>query len=80
MCYNNIIYGSDRLSAEVEARCRQQSSVAKVEYNWAGKGFSSDNKFKVDSSFGDALTLEVKATDTSGTEFKITLEALNFLW
>ena len=27
MCYNNIAYGSDRQSAEVEAVCRQHSSV-----------------------------------------------------
>ena len=80
MCYNNIIYSSDRLSAEVEAVCRKQSSVAKLEYNWAGKGYSSENKYSVDSSFSDTLSLAVKATDSSGTEFTITLEALNFIW
>ena len=79
-CYNNIIYSADRLSAEVEAVCRKQASVAKIEYNWAGQGFTSESKHSVDSSFADALSLEVKATDSTGTEFTITLEALNFLW
>lgn len=71
VCYNNIIYSSDRRSAEVEARCRQHSSIAKVEYNWAGKGFTGSSTHSLDSSFKDALTVVVKATDKDGNEFTV---------
>ena len=80
MCYNNITYASDRQSAEVEAVCRQHSSVQKLEYNWAGQGFTSESKFSADSSLNDALSLVVKATDSDGAEFTITMESLNFIW
>lgn len=80
MCYSNIIYAADRLSAEVAAVCRTHSSVVKTEYNWGGQGFTSEGTHSVDSSFADALSLEVKATDDSGTEYTVDMEAVNFLW
>jgi hypothetical protein len=39
VCYNNIVYSHDRLSATVEARCRQHSSIVDVKYNWNNEGF-----------------------------------------
>jgi hypothetical protein len=80
VCYNNIVYSSGRNSAQVEARCRQHSSITKMEYNWNNKGFTSSSIFSVDSSFANALTLVVKATDASGTEFTYQPESPNFLW
>jgi alpha-amylase len=50
VCYNNITYNGDRSSAEVEARCRQHSSIAKVEYNWADTGYSSKSTFSATGS------------------------------
>ena len=51
-----------------------------MEYNWNNKGFTSSSIFSVDSSFANALTLVVKATDASGTEFTYQPESPNFLW
>jgi len=34
MCYSNIVYNAARTSATVEMRCRQHSSITKVEYNF----------------------------------------------
>ena len=39
MCYNNIKYNSGRTSATVEVRCRQHSSITKVQYNFNNEGF-----------------------------------------
>lgn len=80
VCFNNIIYNSDRTSAEVEAKCRQHSSIGKVEYNWADSGFQSSSKHSLDSSFDKALTLVVKATDNDGNEFTVQPESPNFIW
>ena len=80
VCYNNIIYSSDRQSASVEARCRQHSSIVDVQYNWNNEGFTSNKSYSVGTSFAAALTLVVKAVDQSGAEFTITPEAPNFLW
>lgn len=33
-CYNNIVYSGDKQSANVEAVCRQHSSISQMEYNW----------------------------------------------
>ena len=80
VCYNNIIYSSDRKSATVEARCRHHSSIVDVKYNWNNEGFKSNKSYSVGTSFAAALTLVVKAVDHSGAEFTITPEAPNFLW
>ena len=45
MCYNNIVYNSGRTQATVEVRCRQHSSVNKVQYNFNNQGFGDSNKF-----------------------------------
>lgn len=79
-CYNHIKYSTDRSSAEVEARCRQHSSITKMEYNWNGKGYKSDSTYLVDQNMKDALSLTVKATDNEGTEFTVSLESPNFMW
>lgn len=79
-CFNKIVYNSDRSAADVEAVCRQHDSIEKVEYNWAGAGFVENSTFSLDSSFEDALSLTVKATDGSGSEFEITLQSPNFIW
>ena len=39
MCYSAILYFNDRKSATVEIRCRQHSSIVKVEYNFDDAGF-----------------------------------------
>mgnify|MGYP000123771809 CR=1 FL=1 len=79
MCYNHIQYTEDRQSATVTARCRQHDSVSSLEYNWNDEGFQGENTRTVDSSFSDALSLSVKASDGS-TDFTIDLEPLNFVW
>ena len=80
MCYNNITYDSSRTSATVEAVCRQHSSVYKLEYNWNAEGFLCENTYDVDSSFAGKLSLIVRATDSDGTEYTITMEPLNFIF
>ena len=40
MCYPEITYTSSaRTSANVEVKCRQHSSITKVEYNFSNKGW-----------------------------------------
>ena len=39
MCYNSILYKADRKSATVDVRCRQHTSITKVEYNFNNQGF-----------------------------------------
>lgn len=80
VCYNSIVYTSDRSSAQVQAKCRQHSSIVNMEYNWAGRGYTSNDTFFADGSLDGALSLTVKATDQEGTEFTVTPEALNFIW
>lgn len=79
-CYNNIVYAKDRNSATVEARCRQHDSVTKLQYNWNGEGFQSSNTYHAGSSLDKALSLVVKAIDSDGQEYTITLESPNFIW
>jgi len=79
MCYNHIQYDAGRTSATVTARCRQHDSVQSLQYNWNGEGLQDSAEYKVDSSFGDALSLEVAANDGSQT-YTISLEAVNFIW
>jgi hypothetical protein len=79
-CYYNIVYAQDRNSATVEARCRQHDSVAELQYNWNGEGFQSSNTYHAGSSLKKALSLVVKAIDSDGQEYTITLESPNFLW
>ena len=80
VCYNNIVYGSDKQSAKVEARCRQHESITSLQYNWNGEGFTSNSTYSLSNSFANALTLVVKAIDGSGKEFTISPEAPNFIW
>ena len=80
MCYNNIVYNSGRTSATVEVRCRQHSSVNKVQYNFDHQGFGDSNKHTVDSSFSKVLSVVVRGTDIHGETYDITLEPLNFVW
>lgn len=67
MCYMQVGYSEDRTFANVKAKCRQHESVSKVEYNWAGKGFTGEDSFAVSAeNFGASegdLTLTVRATD-----------------
>ena len=72
MCFNDIVYSSDRQSATVQAKCRKHESVVTMLYNFNGEGFQSSDTYKVDSSFSNALTLVVKAVDGNGKEFTIT--------
>lgn len=80
MCYNDIIYSSDRSSANVSAKCRKHDSITKMEYNFNNEGFQSNATYAVNNSFSDALSLVVKATDGDGKEFTITQESQNFVW
>jgi len=80
MCYNNIVYDPARTSATVEVRCRQHSSVNKVQYNFNNQGFQDSNKHSVSSSFNSVLPVVVKATDIHGETYDITLEPINFVW
>ncbi len=57
MCYNNIKYNSGRTQATVEVRCRQHSSITKVEYNFNNAGWVSGNTFSVDTSFSTNLPI-----------------------
>lgn len=75
MCFNDIVYSADRKSANVSAKCRQHDSIVKLEYNFNNEGFQSNATYAVNSSFSDALSLVVKATDGDGKEFTITQEA-----
>lgn len=80
MCYNNVVYSVNRSSATVTATCRQHDSINKMEYNWNNQGFTDSSTFNVDKNFSDTLTLEVKATDTDGKAWTITVEPSNFVW
>jgi hypothetical protein len=51
-----------------------------MEYNWNNQGFTDSSTFNVDKNFSDTLTLEVKATDTDGKAWTITVEPSNFVW
>jgi len=80
MCYNNIVYNSGRTSATVSVRCRQHSSINKVQYNYNGAGYVDTASFTVDSSFKDSLQVKVRGTDVNQDTWDITLESLNFVW
>ena len=80
MCYNNIVYNSGRTSATVEVRCRQHTSVNKVQYNFNNQGFQDSNKFTVDNKFSNTLPVVVRGYDIHGQTWDITLEPLNFVW
>lgn len=80
VCFNKIVYNSSHTSAEVEAVCRQHSSITKMEYNWNNEGYSSSNKYAAGNALAGALSLTVRATDGDGTEFTISPEAPNFMW
>lgn len=80
MCYNKVVYGKDKKSATSNAVCRKHDSITKLEFNWANKGFVSAASFQTDSSFADALTLQVKATDGDSKEWVITVDPTNFIW
>jgi hypothetical protein len=80
MCFNDIIYSADRSSANVTAKCRKHDSITKMEYNFNNEGFQSNATYAVNTSFSDALSLVVKATDGDGKEYTITQEVQNFVW
>ena len=79
MCYNHIKYNESKTSATVTAKCRSHNSVSSVSYNWNGEGMQESESYEVDSSFADALSLEVTADDGSNT-YSINLEPVNFVW
>jgi hypothetical protein len=80
MCYNKVVYGSDKKSATVEAKCRKHDSITKIEYNWNNEGFQSEATYNATTSLTDELTLIVKVTDGNSKEFTITAEPTNFVW
>ena len=80
MCYNNVVYARDRKSAKVKATCRKHESITKVEYNFNGQGFITNDTFDATSSLSQELTLTVKATDNKGKDYTITVEPSNFIW
>jgi len=49
MCFNNVVYSSDKSSATVTATCRKQESITKMEYNWNGAGFTENDTFAAGS-------------------------------
>ena len=63
MCYPKIQYQSGLQAADVEIYCKKHSSIVDVKYNINSQGFQSDNKISLDSSFMDALSMEIKAHD-----------------
>jgi hypothetical protein len=80
MCYMDIVYSTDRKSANVTAKCRKHDSIVKMEYNWNNEGLQSSDTYAATGSLTDALSLVVKATDGDGKEFSITMEAVHLLW
>jgi len=64
----------------VEVRCRQHSTITKVQYNFNNQGFVDNNKFTVDKSFSNVLPVVVRGTDKFSNTWDITLEPLNFVW
>jgi alpha-amylase len=80
MCYNNIVYNNGLTSATVEVRCRQHSSINKVQYNFNKQGFQDLSKFTADKSFSSTLPVTVRGYDIHGLTWDITLEPLNFVW
>lgn len=75
-CYSDLVYSSDKKSANVEVKCRTQESVKSVVYSYNGGDFVSNNVFKADSSFTTPLTIIV----SDGGDHKITLETVDFVW
>jgi len=75
-CYPDVVYSSDKSSAEVEVKCRTHESVSNVVYSYDGSDFSDKNTFSADGSFSTPLV--IKVSDNGDNE--ITLEDVDFVW
>ncbi len=60
MCYPDITYTSSaHTAANVDVKCKQHSSITKVEYNFNNKGWQENSKISVDSSSLPTSTLPI---------------------
>ena len=75
-CYPDVVYSSDRKSADIDVKCRTQESVKDLVFSFDGSKFSSDSTFKADSSFTTPLIIKV----SDGDKNEITLEDVDFVW
>ena len=75
-CYSDVVYSSDRTSATVDVKCRNQETITSLVYSFDGGKFSDVNTFKTDSSYNKILKIQV----SDGNDNKITLEEVDFLW
>lgn len=61
-------------------KCRTHDSIKDVAFNFNDEGYVPTSSYSVTSDFDEDLSISVKATDSDGNEFTITMESLNFFW